>query len=286
MQTLPPSVWQWTGPNPGPHVLILGGIHGNEVTGVMLVEEMRRDLDAGTLALTSGTLTLAIGNPRAVELNARGSEPHADLNRMFTPATLDPNGPDTYEARRARELAPLLASADIAVDMHATNKPSDPFLVAITDTPKHRELCRFFPCDTILIVPDRVVPGTTDALVDAHGGVGIAFESGWVGDLTRVGQMRAAVEGILSRAGMLVAPETLHDAQTTYEMTEAITLTERGFAFAPGRGERNFEPFAQGDVIGRHGEEPVVAPYDGVLMFPKVSELWKVGSPVGFLAKR
>ncbi len=286
MATLPPSVWQWAGPNPGPRALILGGTHGNEVTGVMLVEEMHRDLDNGTLALAAGTLTLAIGNPLAVERNARGSEPHADLNRLFMPAALDPGGPDTYEHRRARELAPLLADTDIVVDLHATNKPSDPFLVAVNDTPRHRELCRFFPCDTILIVPDAVIPGTTAALVDAHGGIGIAFESGWMGDLTRVGQMRAAVEGILARAGMIAAPETLYDGQSTYVMTEAITLTDRGFAFAPGRGERNFEPFAPGDILGHHGDVPLLAPYAGVLMFPKVPELWKVGSPVGFLAKR
>jgi len=85
---------------------------------------------------------------------------------------------------------------------------------------------------------------------------------------------------------MIAAPETLYDGQSTYVMTEAITLTDRGFAFAPGRGERNFEPFAPGDILGHHGDVPLLAPYAGVLMFPKVPELWKVGSPVGFLAKR
>ncbi|NBS41998.1 hypothetical protein EBS80_05080, partial [bacterium] len=80
--------------------------------------------------------------------------------------------------------------------------------------------------------------------------------------------------------------ETRHEGQIVYETTEAITLTDRGFAFASGRGEKNFEPFAQGDVLGYHADEPALAPYDGVLMFPKVPELWKVGSPVGFLAKR
>lgn len=286
MDALPSHVWQWTGPNPGPRVLVLGGIHGNEVTGVMLVERMRRDLESGALVVNAGMLTLAVGNPRAVELGTRGSEPHADLNRAFTAETLDPNGPDTYEARRARELAPLLSAADVAIDLHATNKPSEPFLVVLTDSPRHRELCRFFACENILVVPDHVIAGTTDALVDLHGGVGICFESGWVGDLSRVGDMRTAIEGILSRAGLIAARETLHDGQVVYQMTEAVTLTDRGFAFAPGRGERNFEPFAAGDTIGHHGDAALLAPYDGVLMFPKVPELWKVGSPVGFFAKR
>ena len=142
MQELPESVWQWAGPSPGPHVVIFGGVHGNEVTGSMLVEELRRDMEAGRVALAAGTLTLALGNPRAIASSTRGSEPHADLNRSFTPVVLSaPDRADAhYEHRRARELAPLLAAADILVDLHATNKPSQPFLVCVTDTPAHRAL--------------------------------------------------------------------------------------------------------------------------------------------------
>lgn len=286
MATLPPSSWQWAGPNPGPRVLILGGTHGNEVTGVMLVEEMRRDLDNGTLALVGGTLTLAVGNPLAVERNARGSEPHADLNRAFVEKRLADSSDQSYEAVRARELAPLLASADYVIDLHATNKPSDAFAIAISDTPERRELCAYFPCDKLLIVPEEVIGGTTDGYADAHGGTGLCFESGWVGDLTRVAGMRASVEAILARVGVLPARDHAVAKQDVYVLTEAITLTDRGFSFAPGRGERSFEPFSKGDTIGSHGEAPLVAPYDGVLMFPKVPELWKVGSPVGFLARR
>ncbi len=135
MDALPESVWQFSGPRPGSRVLVLGGVHGNEVTGVMLVERLRADLESGALALAAGTLTLVVGNPRAVELGTRGSEPHADLNRSFTAKALDANGPDEYEARRARELAPIIAASDLIIDLHATNKPSDPFAIAIADTP-------------------------------------------------------------------------------------------------------------------------------------------------------
>jgi succinylglutamate desuccinylase len=287
MQSLPESVWQWTGPKPGPHVMILGGIHGNEVTGSMLVEELRRDLDAGMVALSAGTLVLALGNPRAIASSTRGSEPHADLNRVFTDARLADAADASYEAQRARELAPLLASADYLVDLHATNKPSEAFLVLVTDTPKHRELCRFFACEKIVHVPETVIPGTTIGLVERHRGTGICFESGWVGDLSRVGEMRRSVEAILRHAGLLAPADApaLQDGQQLVVLTDAITLTGAGFAFAEGRGQRSFEPFAAGDLLGHHGAAPLVAPYDGILMFPKVHELWKVGSPVGFLAR-
>lgn len=287
MLSLPEAVWQWNGPSPGPHFMILGGVHGNEVTGSMLVEELRRDLHAGALALSAGTLTLALGNPRAITSATRGSEPHADLNRVFTEARLADAADTSYETQRARELAPLLASTDCLIDLHATNKPSEAFLVLAADTPKHRDLCRFFACEKILHVPDTVISGTTVGLVDRHRGTGLCFESGWVGDLSRIGEMRRSVEAILRHAG-LVAPAgapALQDGQQLFVLTSAISLTDAGFAFAEGRGQRSFEPFATGDLLGHHGPAPLVAPYNGVLMFPKVPELWNVGSPVGFLAR-
>src|SRR6185369_1648509 len=118
MDALPESVWRFSGGRSGPRVVVLGGVHGNEVTGVMVVERMRAELDGGALALAAGTLTLVIGNPRAVKLGKRGSEPHEDLNRSFTASSLDTKGPDTYEARRARELAPILAASDLVIDLH------------------------------------------------------------------------------------------------------------------------------------------------------------------------
>jgi len=220
-----------------------------------------------------------------VALGTRGSEAHADLNRSFAATVLNSSGSDGYEARRARELAPIIAASDLVVDLHATNKPSDPFAIAMVDTPEHRELCGLFACDKLLLVPEDVIGGTTTGYAQAHGSLGVCFESGWAGDLTRVDAMRVSVEAILARFGLLDARAAAAHPQAVYALTQAVLLTDRGFAFAPSRGERSFEPFAGGDLIGAHGETELRAPFDGVLMFPKVPELWKVGSPVAFLAR-
>jgi succinylglutamate desuccinylase len=195
-----------------------------------------------------------------------------------------PSHADTYEARRARELAPLIATSDLVIDLHATNKPSEAFAVAMVDTPERRELCALFTCDKLLLVPDDVIGGTTGGYAEAHGAIGLCFESGWAGDLTQVDAMRVSVEALLARVGLLDARQSVIHPQTVYALTAAILLTDRGFTFAPSRGERSFEPFSAGDLIGAHGETELRAPYDGLLMFPKVPELWKVGSPVAFLA--
>jgi hypothetical protein len=109
--------------------------------------------------------------------------------------------------------------------------------------------------------------------------------------------MDALPESVWQFSGPLPGPRVLvlggvHGNEVTgvmiglcFESGWAGDLTERGFAFAPSRGERSFEPFSKDDLIGAHGEMELHAPYDGVLLFPKVPELWKVGSPVAFLAR-
>lgn len=287
MGTLPECVWQWHGPNPGLRVVVFGGVHGNELTGIRVVEELRRELENGSRMVLSGTLTLALGNPRAIALNQRGSEPHADLNRSFVPGASGVVRDNSYEACRAGELAPLLASADFAIDLHATNNPSEPFLVAINDTPRHRERCSFFSCEKILVVPESLISGTSSAFVDAHGGVGITYESGWAGDLSRLSEVRESVTATLSSLGLFAKADPRPPfVQKTCFMTEAIILTEHGFRYSEGRGMKTFEPFKTGDVLGFHENVPLVASHDGVILFPKIPELWKVGSPVGFLGRQ
>lgn len=287
MHLLPEFVWQWQGVNPGPHVMVLGGVHGNEVTGVMLVEELRQALDTGMIAPLAGKITLALGNPRAIQANTRGSESHSDLNRVFTEKHLSDTGDASYETRRARELAPILSSVDYLIDLHATNKPSEAFVVIAHDTARHRELSRFFACNKVLHVPDTIISGSTIEFVDRNCATGLCYESGWVGDLDVGGTMRRSVEAILRQAGLLApeaAPAT-QNIQQLFILTYAITLTEDGFTFAKNRGLYSFEPFAPGDLLGFHGSTQLTAPYKGVMMFPKVSELWRVGSPVAFLAR-
>jgi hypothetical protein len=75
----------------------------------------------------------------------------------------------------------------------------------MSNTPERRELCARFACDKLLLVSADVIGGTTGGYAEAHGSIGLCFESGWAGDLTQVGAMRASVEAILARAGLLDA---------------------------------------------------------------------------------
>ncbi len=120
-------------------VVIFGGTHGNERTGVELVrywssqpQVVERD-HLCTLLISS--------NPRAIALNRRYVD--HDLNRSFLAADLKkPGNSDTtrslYEFDRARELAQQLGdSVDLSqsflIDLHTTTSAMGPTVIITTD---------------------------------------------------------------------------------------------------------------------------------------------------------
>lgn len=135
---LPDFIWQLRGKDQsGPNVVILGGTHGDELTGIELVNRMLKviglkDNPAGVYnnEHICGNLFLGFGNPAAIELNSRGASKERDLNRSFSSIDIDrPLHPDDPpDVIRAHELAPLFQKTDYLFDIHATSSPSEPFV--------------------------------------------------------------------------------------------------------------------------------------------------------------
>ena len=265
--------------------MILGGIHGNELTGIDVVKDLVSAFTEKRMKLSSGTLTLALGNPRAVGLGLRATETGLDLNRSFLSETIA--HPKAYEHERAAELAPFIAGADVLVDLHATNKPSKPFVVATTVDERRMKLARRFDCDAFVVAPDAVITGTTDGWISSHGGFGIGFESGLAGDVTKVRNTRDAVLRTLCDLGMAAARREggpLY-AQSVVRIEEAVIFAGSAFEFAAGKGLASFEPYFKGETLGFMDERTVMTPSDGLLMFPKPAHLRRPGLPVAFFAR-
>lgn len=286
MDTIGDKIWRIEGRKAGPHLLVLGGVHGNERTGVQAVRWLRERFGAKGERLTRGTLTVALGNPEAVRRNTRGSAPHQDLNRCFKAELLA--APKTYEEKRAAVLAAHIAEADALVDLHAVNTPSKPFVVATAHDPRRVALGAAFPCDTYVVAPDEVIAGSTDGWIERCGGYGIGYESGYMKDLTRMAEVKSGVDRIMRKLGLLrasLAPKC-QAPQSVIALEEAIMLEGESFTYAEGRGKTSFEPVAKDEVLGLMDGKPLKAPFSGLLVFPKPKRLHKTGSPVGFLAVR
>jgi len=108
--------------NPGPRLLVLGGVHGDETCGTVGIERVLAELDGGALQLLRGQLTLVpVANPLARRRLQREGE--LNLNRLFKPS----EAPADYEGRVTNVLCPLIERHDVLLDLHSFQSEGDAF---------------------------------------------------------------------------------------------------------------------------------------------------------------
>lgn len=114
---------------PGPHVMVMALVHGNEVSGAIAVDLL---LEAG-LRPEMGRLSLGFANVAAYRRFNKDAPDAAryideDLNRVWSEAVL--NGPrNSVELRRAREMRPFLDTVDLLLDLHSMHEESAPLMM-------------------------------------------------------------------------------------------------------------------------------------------------------------
>ncbi len=284
------SIWQAAGTLPGTHIVVLGGVHGDEKTGIEVIKFLRDTFEKDEKKMDKGKLTLILGNEEAIKMGKRGTTPDHNLNRMFSDKHLAGPVLDFYESRRAHELAPILKSADISLDIHSTSVPTVPFLPCAF-SPRHEKVYRWFDAGIVLADPDFVLGGqrsTTDEYVDYCGGVGICFETGYANDTSRLPAVTRGILNILADQGLIRSPQPLTPPKPNYKvyrLTRKIILTEAGFRYVKGFPQ-SFQEVKKGELIGYHGDVPEVAEEDGVIAFPRASDQWMLGHDIFFLARR
>lgn len=132
-------------------VALCGGTHGNERTGVTVIE--RALLHPARYHRPSVQTTAILTNERAVRENRRYID--FDLNRCFGNAELATTGAETaagYEHRRARELNALLGpkesnspAFDLCIDLHTTTANMGPTIIIREEDPLARIIAAVVP---------------------------------------------------------------------------------------------------------------------------------------------
>ena len=259
---------------PGPHVLLLALIHGNEYAGAAVLDRMLR----AKLRPLRGRLTLGFANLAAFDAfdpaNPTASRfLDEDMNRLWDPALLD--GPrSSAELARARQIRPAVEAADVVLDLHSMLWPSDPLILCGAAT-RGRALAQAVGAPA-LAVADR---GHTNGprLIDlprfaAPGGTATALlvESGQHWDPASVDMAAASIAGLLRHLGLLRAHPALPAAHTAppgrvAEVTHVVTAATGAFAFV--------RTFRGGEVIPRRntlialdGTEEIRTPHDDCLL--------------------
>ncbi len=286
---------------PGPRLLVLGAVHGNETCGTQAITQLLHDIDNGALALERGTLTFVpVTNPLAYQLKQRTGD--RNLNRNMAPSAIAQD----FEDRIANLLCPLLDAHDVLLDLHSFHTGGAPF-VMIGPQNNHGTLEPFSKAVEEMQLalhtgPHRIVEGWLDTYargvqrraaagvaqasraqtlvtnpnygvgtteyMRSRGGYGVTLECGQHDDPAAVGVARRAILQTLGLLGMIsLAPEAVPPER---EILRLIDVTDREHADDQfSREWRSFDAVKSGDVIGvRHGGAPVTAPADGFVVFP------------------
>lgn len=304
LPALPPTsqlrIHAFRSPEPGPRLLVLGAVHGNEVCGTRAITRIVREFDAGVLELLRGRVSFVpVTNALAYQRRQRNGD--RNLNRNLYPTSQ----PQDFEDRLANALCPLLAEHEVLLDLHSFQSPGEAFLMlgpknntgtlepfahaaeeqalALRLGPRRivegwldtyavgvqRRLARTPAADRagLLSTDPKYGVGTTEYM-RSQGGYALTLECGQHEDPAAPEVGYQAILRTLAHLGMLAgnAPAARTDVQFL-RLAEVIDRLH-----AEDRFEQtwsSYDPLTRGQRIGtRHDGTPVLAPEDGFIVFP------------------
>ena len=275
----------------GPHVLISALVHGNELCGAIALDWLHRQNPRPV----AGKLTLVFANADAHALWDVADPTISrwvdeDLNRLWSDSILDGDR-DSAELRRARKLRPIVADADLLLDIHSMQTDMPPLLLS-GPLVKGRDLARRVGMPALVVSDKGHVqgprmrdygsfsdPASPNNALLVEAGQHWAKSSADTAIETAVRFLRAS--GIFTREFAPDIGTGVAATQRFVEVTQPVTITADRFTFAkPFLGGEVLA--ARGTLIGFDGDIPVVTPYDDCMLIMPTRRPWKGMTAVRF----
>ena len=259
---------------PGPHVALFALMHGNEIAGAIVLDQLLR---AG-LAPTRGRLSFGFLNLEAFD-RFDPQRPTAsrfideDMNRVWDDAIL--KGPrHSLELDRARVLRPFVETVDVLLDLHSMLWPSDALILSGAPR-KGRVIAAAIGTPSLVVADHGHVNGRR--LIDhprfsstQTPYTACLVEAGQHWEHVTVDTMMASVAGLLRHLDLVAADAPLPvppscDAPRVATVTTAVTAMTSNFAF--------MQTYRGGDIIPRRdtliamdGSTEIRTPHDDCLL--------------------
>lgn len=253
----------------GPHVVLVSLIHGNEFAGAIVLAEL---LATGFMPLR-GRLTIGFANLAAFarfdpENPTISRQVEEDMNRVWDDFTLFGRR-HSVELDRAREIKPIIDSADILLDLHTMLWPSEPLILCGAGQ-AGRDLAMAVGTPTLVVADQGHASGKR--LIDygrftenaRHNAACLLLEAGLHWRESAVTQSRQTVQALLGQAGMLNAPAPAATPRFL-DVVEVITAHTNRFTFV--RDFHGGEVIAQaGTLIAHDGDKEIRTPEDNLTL--------------------
>lgn len=288
----------------GKLLMVLAGIHGNELAGIKALEELFHLFESEKIEF-NGKIIGFYGNIKALETESRFL--HKDLNRQWYPTKIKklhllPYGMlNTQEDRELKELFTeienILESKPnrneiFMIDLHTTSAKGGCF--SITNGLEESLLqARAIPVPTINGMTS-ILKGTSVEYFENQGVPAIAFEAGQHEEEASVTRMKAAIMLLLVNL-KIIDPSYLsvvqHDLDELKEfnknLPEAVQVVyhhaiEEDDNFVMNPGYTNFQKINEGEILANDKNGEIRAKIDAMILMPLYQ---KKGSDGFFVVK-
>lgn len=275
------------GRQPGPTLIVVAGLHGNEPAGVQGARRVlaaladRRDELHGTFIALAGNLIGLQQGTRFVE---------ADLNRLWTRARVsairEGAEPTSIEEAELRDLdLELRAAVNSAtgpiflLDLHTTSAPGPPFVV-LNDTLPNRSFALHFPVPVVLGLEEELEGTLLAYLARSIDIVSAGFESGQHDERAAVDQAAAAIWLALQTSGVIEGAdwpevEAAHAAldRVGADLPAMVDVHHREHIEPEDRFEMapdfvGFQEVEVGQRLATNRQGPIHSPQDGLILMP------------------
>lgn len=252
---------------PGPRLLLLGAVHGNETAGSKAILKLKEALDNRQICLKSGCLTLMpVCNPLAYDKGVRFVE--KNLNRLIRLY----EHPGCQEEEFAHEVASEILKNDYVLDLHSTHNAGEPPF-AFLDYPgdENRKLIAavnvsYVICNWPEIYKNAPITDyCTEYFAHISGKSCITLECGYHYDEAAQATASDSIHNLLVKLGMI-------DGQFQEQAKEYLNLQEVVIKRHSGHLSKNYkhlDKVAAGEVIGIYDNgEKETAPNDAYILIP------------------
>ena len=200
------------GAKPGPKFLITAGIHGDELTGIAVIQQLAAETDpktlSGTLVMVPGLNTPGLMNStRTLSVGALGQSGSANLNRLMPGDAAADDASDRYAGRLWSQI--FTGNADFAIDFHTQSRGTLYPAYVFAQTHDAKLLADLLRPDIINMDPG--IDGALENMLDNAGVPAVTYELGGaeVFDRTLTARALKGVRNIMAARGMIAGTPDL-----------------------------------------------------------------------------
>lgn len=287
-------IGKYIGSQPGPMLLVIGAMHGNEPAGVesirMLFRELALEPHHNPGFRVKGSILGVIGNLKSYQNDVRYTS--KDLNRSWTAdnvaRALDPSAEQTDETLEIGQLLKVVKAhvrdveptEIIVLDIHTTSSKGGIFSIASHDR-KSLELAQTMHAPVVKDMLNGLNGTSIHFFRGENMGIkttALTFEAGQHNDILSPGRAYAAIVNCLKAIGCVREEdvENRHDkvliefSKNLPKITKLVYKypIENGTDFRMEPGFVSFDQVSKGQLLAYNNGQKVLSPEDGLILMP------------------